>query len=226
MDRREEPPRYESGLRAHGSNQRFHRLLRHAVARALTTAPSLAGVSPVAGVDSHPSWVAAQGAARDAVAQRFRHVSGTQSAPSPTRLMPPTRPEARRTRQTARLERRLWHRLTTERYRAAMSTTGESPASRTRCCGTLFAGAPLWVAGAPADTPHSHGSCRTRVESPMNRSRADTGHRPRASSERSRLAAPGYRQRMQPVSTDLQPGCHLRPMPNCAHRLFPRQRTS
>ncbi len=46
--RREEPPRDESGLRAHGSNQRFHRLLRHAVARALTTAPSLAGVSPAA----------------------------------------------------------------------------------------------------------------------------------------------------------------------------------
>ena len=48
MCRREEPPRYESGFRAHGSNQRFHRLLRHAVARALTTAPSLAGVSPAA----------------------------------------------------------------------------------------------------------------------------------------------------------------------------------
>ena len=31
-----------------GSIQRFHRLLRHAVARALTTAPSLAGVSPAA----------------------------------------------------------------------------------------------------------------------------------------------------------------------------------
>ena len=37
--------RYESGFRALGSNQRFHRLLRHAVARALTTAPSLADVS-------------------------------------------------------------------------------------------------------------------------------------------------------------------------------------
>jgi hypothetical protein len=48
VGRREEPPRYESGFRAHGSNQRFHRLLRHAVARALTTAPSLAGVSPAA----------------------------------------------------------------------------------------------------------------------------------------------------------------------------------
>src|SRR2546429_7175554 len=48
VGRREEPPRYESGLRAHGSNQRFHRLLRHAVARALTTAPSLTGVSPAA----------------------------------------------------------------------------------------------------------------------------------------------------------------------------------
>ena len=48
VGRREEPPRYESGLRAHGSNQQFHRLLRHAVARALTTAPSLAGVSPAA----------------------------------------------------------------------------------------------------------------------------------------------------------------------------------
>ena len=38
-----------------------HRLQRHAVARALTTAPSLAGVSPAAGEDSHSSWVAAQG---------------------------------------------------------------------------------------------------------------------------------------------------------------------
>ena len=46
--RREEPPRDESGLRAHGSNQRFHRLLGHAVARALTTAPSLAGLGPAA----------------------------------------------------------------------------------------------------------------------------------------------------------------------------------
>jgi hypothetical protein len=45
---REEPPRYESGFRAHGGNQRFHRLLRHAVARALTTAPGLAGVSRAA----------------------------------------------------------------------------------------------------------------------------------------------------------------------------------
>src|SRR6516225_1679353 len=48
VGRREEPPRYESGFRAHGSNQRFHRLVRHAVARALTTAPSLTGVSPAA----------------------------------------------------------------------------------------------------------------------------------------------------------------------------------
>src|SRR5829696_6276697 len=48
VGRRKEPPRDESGFRAHGSNQRFHRLLRHAVARALTTAPSLAGVSPAA----------------------------------------------------------------------------------------------------------------------------------------------------------------------------------
>jgi glutamine---fructose-6-phosphate transaminase (isomerizing) len=48
VGRREEPPRDESGFRAHGSNQRFHRLLRHAVARARTTAPSLAGVSPAA----------------------------------------------------------------------------------------------------------------------------------------------------------------------------------
>src|ERR671910_327742 len=48
VGRREEPPRDESGFRAHGSNQRSHRLLRHAVARALTTAPSLAGVSPAA----------------------------------------------------------------------------------------------------------------------------------------------------------------------------------
>jgi len=46
--RREEPPRDESGFRALGSIQRFHRLLRHAVARARTTAPSLAGVNPAA----------------------------------------------------------------------------------------------------------------------------------------------------------------------------------
>ena len=48
LGRREEPPRDESGFRARSSDQRFHRLLRHAVARALTTAPSLAGVSPAA----------------------------------------------------------------------------------------------------------------------------------------------------------------------------------
>ena len=47
---------------------RFHRLLRHAVARAPITAPSLAGVSPAAGEDPHSSWVAAQAPVRDAVA--------------------------------------------------------------------------------------------------------------------------------------------------------------
>ena len=41
-------PDMESGFRAHGSKQRFRRLLRHAVARALTTAPSLTGVGPAA----------------------------------------------------------------------------------------------------------------------------------------------------------------------------------
>src|SRR4051812_16944048 len=57
VGRREEPPRYESGFRAHGSNQQFHRLLRHAVARALTTAPSLAGVSPsAADILIRPRW--------------------------------------------------------------------------------------------------------------------------------------------------------------------------
>jgi hypothetical protein len=46
--RREEPSSYEAGLRAHGSNQRFHRLLGHAVARALTPAPRLTGLDPAA----------------------------------------------------------------------------------------------------------------------------------------------------------------------------------
>ena len=46
----------ESGFRAHGSNQRFHWLLRHAVARALTTAPSLAGVSPAAEILIPQRW--------------------------------------------------------------------------------------------------------------------------------------------------------------------------
>ena len=46
--RREEPSSYEAGLRAHGSNQRFHRLLGHAVARALNTAPRLTGLGPAA----------------------------------------------------------------------------------------------------------------------------------------------------------------------------------
>ena len=46
--RREEPSSYEAGLRAHGSNHRFHRLLGHAVARALTTAPRLTGLGPAA----------------------------------------------------------------------------------------------------------------------------------------------------------------------------------
>ena len=70
VGRREEPPRYESGFRAHGSNQRFHRLLRHAVARALTTAPSLAGVSPAAQTFSSLIGGGAS-AARNAVGQRF-----------------------------------------------------------------------------------------------------------------------------------------------------------
>ena len=68
VGRRGEPPRYESGFRAHGSNQRFHRLLRHAVARALTTAPSLAGVSPAA-LRFSPLRGGGASAARDAVAQ-------------------------------------------------------------------------------------------------------------------------------------------------------------
>ena len=46
--RRKEPRSYEAGLRAHGSNQRFHRLLGHAVLRAPTTAPSLTGLDPAA----------------------------------------------------------------------------------------------------------------------------------------------------------------------------------
>ncbi len=66
MGRREEPPRDESGFRAHGSNQRFHRLQRQAVLRAQTSAPSLADVCPAAAPDSRSSWVAAQ-AAREAV---------------------------------------------------------------------------------------------------------------------------------------------------------------
>jgi hypothetical protein len=69
VGRREEPSRYESGFRAHGSNQRFHRLLRHAVARALTTAPSLAGVSPAAQTFSVLTGGGAR-AARHAIAQR------------------------------------------------------------------------------------------------------------------------------------------------------------
>ena len=57
MCHREEPPRDESGLRAHGSNQRFHRLLGHAVARALTTAPRLTGLGPAApGILIHHGW--------------------------------------------------------------------------------------------------------------------------------------------------------------------------
>jgi hypothetical protein len=46
--RREEPSSYQAGLRAHGSNHRFHRLLGHAVARAPTTAPRLTGLGPAA----------------------------------------------------------------------------------------------------------------------------------------------------------------------------------
>ncbi len=48
IGRREEPPRDESGFRAHGRNQRFHRLQRQAVARAQTSAPSLTDVCPAA----------------------------------------------------------------------------------------------------------------------------------------------------------------------------------
>src|SRR2546430_4668294 len=76
VGRREEPPRYESGLRAHGSNQRFHRLLRHAVARALTTAPSLTGVSPAAENILIPQgW--RRNAAWNAVAQTTQKLSAS-----------------------------------------------------------------------------------------------------------------------------------------------------
>jgi hypothetical protein len=59
--RREEPPSYEAGLRAHGSSQPFHKLLGHAALRAPTTAPSLTGLDPGGTRNSHSSWVAAQG---------------------------------------------------------------------------------------------------------------------------------------------------------------------
>ena len=60
VGRREEPPRDESGFRAHGSNQQFHRLLRHAVARAQNRTKPRRRQSGGGG-HSHPSWVAAQG---------------------------------------------------------------------------------------------------------------------------------------------------------------------
>ena len=47
MYRRQEPPRDESGFRAHGSNQQFRRLQRHTDLRA-QKAPSLSGVSSTA----------------------------------------------------------------------------------------------------------------------------------------------------------------------------------
>ena len=62
VGRREEPSRDGSGFRAHGSHQRFHRLLGHAVARALASAPGLAGVCPAALEDSHRSgWPSRSG---------------------------------------------------------------------------------------------------------------------------------------------------------------------
>ena len=70
--RREEPSSYEAGLRAHGSNQRFHRLLGHAVARALNTAPRLTGLGPAAPEILILQGWRRKGAARDAVAQRSR----------------------------------------------------------------------------------------------------------------------------------------------------------
>ena len=60
---REEPSRDESGFRAHGSNQRFHRLLGHAVAWALSTGPGPAGVCPAALEDSSRSGGGGAGAA-------------------------------------------------------------------------------------------------------------------------------------------------------------------
>jgi hypothetical protein len=61
MGRLDEPPRDESGFRAHGSNQQFHRLLRHAVARPVTTAPSLAGASPTAAIILTPQGLRRKG---------------------------------------------------------------------------------------------------------------------------------------------------------------------
>jgi hypothetical protein len=65
--RREEPPRDESGLRAHGSSQRFHRLPGHAVARALTHQASPASSRRQQGFSSIMGGGAR--AARDAVAR-------------------------------------------------------------------------------------------------------------------------------------------------------------
>jgi hypothetical protein len=64
VSRREEPPRDESGFRARGSNQRFHRLPRHTVLRPLWDQASSA--SARRREDSHRSEVTAQ-AVRDTV---------------------------------------------------------------------------------------------------------------------------------------------------------------
>ena len=67
VGRREDLPDMSPGFRAHGSNQRFHRLQRHTVLRPLS-GPSLVGVSPAT-----PGFSSLRGggasAARDAVAQ-------------------------------------------------------------------------------------------------------------------------------------------------------------
>ena len=119
--RREEPPRDESGFRAHGSNQRFHRLLRQAVARAPTTAPSLAGVSPAAPKILDPSEVAAQAppAQGGLVVKR-----GRMLAPAP---MPDSSVAARRSRALpwpARADRRVGRRLQRRRASASFTATG------------------------------------------------------------------------------------------------------
>ena len=90
--RREEPPRDESGLRAHGSNQRFHSLLGHAVARALTTAPSLAGLGPAAPrILIHHGW-------------RHKGPPGTLSHKPPPLLATHNQPK-----RTPELWRSRWH---------------------------------------------------------------------------------------------------------------------
>ena len=116
----QEPPRDESGFRAHGSNQRFHRLQRHTVLRPRRdqAAPTLTAL---------PS-------ARRSTSQSSRSTSGSSTTPLTRRTPRPARsaPAASATTGWTRRPRRRWRSRGASCASRACSATAPAPGARHR----------------------------------------------------------------------------------------------